>query len=355
MRTSRLIFLACMGFVLMVVSLAGVPASAEGASKPMVLSYALHTPPPVKGQTIADQAAFEYWTGEIEAATEGRVKFRKHYASVLGKVTDFLKMVSGVGVADVGNMISLYNQWTLPLCAGTMQPFITKDIDVQGRAFAKLYNEWAPMREEWVKNNLKPLWWYVIDPYMLVIKEKITKLDDLRGKKIWGAGGFAEIIKKFDINQVFFPAAQAYEALQKGTLDGVIFPYTPINNFKFNEVCKVFVDMSFAGGQAICVQAINLDVWDKISPGDQKKIETISAEMHDWYMDYYKKARIRMDDFYRNQGVTFISFSPEEQARIKSRCAETLWADWIAKCQERNVPAEEFMKRYKAIVKGLTE
>jgi TRAP-type C4-dicarboxylate transport system substrate-binding protein len=342
--------IVCLGLIV-----STVPSWAVEKPETIGLTYTLHTPPPPKGGGTADQAAFEYWTKQIEAKTEGRIRFKMQYSGVLGKPTDFIKMVGGVGVADVGNIIGTYNQWQVPLFSGAMLPFLTTGVDIEMRALTKLYNDWAPMREEWTKHNLKPLWWYVIDPYFLLIKKKIERLDDLKGAKIWGAGGFGEIIKQFGITQVFFPATQAYEALQKGTLEGIVFPYGPISVFKFYEITKIFVDMSFAGGQTPAAQAINLDVWNKIPPDDQKIIEDVSGGMRAWYEDYFEKDQKRLNEFYKSQRVEYITFSFDEQAKVREKCAEVVWNDWIAKAEVKGVPAKEFLNRYKAIVKELSK
>lgn len=350
-RHVKLLFNVC--FLMIVVSFLALPCRAVKAAEPMVLNYTLHWAPPPKWGGANDQASMVYWTKEIEKQTEGRVKFKIFYSAVLGKVTDFYKMVGGVGVADVGNIIGTYNQWRLPLFAGTMNPFLTTGVDVQARAITKLYNEWAPMRDEWTKLNLKPLWFYVIDPYRLIIKKEIKRLDDLKGKKIWGGGGYAEIMKRYQITPVFFPPSQVYESMQKGTIDGLFFPYGPISFFKFHEPGKVFVDMTFLGCQTPAAQAINIDVWNKISPPDQKTIEKISAGMHQFFLDYTEKDKKRLDAFYEKEGVKVISLSPEEQARIRDRCAEEVISDWIAKAEGKGVPGREFMERYKAVLKEL--
>lgn len=98
---------------------------------------------------------------------------------MLGKPTDFLRVISGGGVAQMGNIIGSYNRWELSLFAGALLPFLTEGVDMQGRAITKLYNEWTPMREEWTKQNVKPLWWYVVDPYWLVVKKSTKTFDDL--------------------------------------------------------------------------------------------------------------------------------------------------------------------------------
>jgi TRAP-type transport system periplasmic protein len=352
-RAAFVVFLAILVWCLV------MPAgqSAQAAAKPIELIYTLHTPAPPRPPARAgvDQASFEYWAKEVETKTQGRVKVKFYYGSMLGKVTDFLRMVEGGGVAQMGNIITNYYRWELPLFNGAMLPFLTDSVDIEGRAITRLYKEWAPMREEWAKNNVKPLWWYAIDPYYLASKEKIKSLDDLRGRKIAAFGGFLDIIPKFGITNLSMPAGEVYDALQKGTLSGVIFPYSPIKIFKFYEPCRVLVDLSFCGAQAPCAQVINLDVWKKISPEDQKTIEQISAGMHDWFVKYYEEDKSNITEFYKKENVTLISLSPEERARIRKVCAEPIMNDWVAKCKEKGVPGEEFLKRYRAIVKELTK
>lgn len=353
MKKNRAAWLGIFAFLCMITLIFSVPCVAQEAAKSKALSYTVHWAPPPKEGGANDQVSLVHWAKEIEKQTQGRVRFEIFYASSLGKVTDFAKMIGG-GLAAGGAIIAVYTQWQIPLFAGTMNPFLTTGIDVQARAIAKLYNEWAPMRDEWTKVNIKPLWFFTGDPYRLILKQKISSFDELKGKKIWGGGGYADIMKRFGITPVFFPPAQVYEAMQKGTLDGLFFPYGPSSFFKFHEIGKFYVDMTFLGCQTPAGHSINIDVWNKISPVDQKTIEKISAGMHKFFLDYTKKDEERLRKFFQSQGVTFISLSPAEQAKIRDRCAEEVLGEWISKAERQGVPGREFLNRYKAAVKELS-
>jgi len=355
---TRIGFLSIIMIVFLLTVAFEKPATAQTpAAKVIELAYTLHTPappaPPAKA--TADQAAVEWFAKEVDSKTAGRVKIKFFYAGVLGRPSDYLRMVGGGGVAQMGNIIGTYHMWEVPLFAGALLPFLTTDLDIEGRALTKLYNEWAPMREEWTKHNVKPLWWYVVDPYFLACKKTITKLDDLKGNRIAGFGGFGEIIRRFGITQMSVPAGDAYESLQKGSLDGLIFPYSSIRIFKYHDVCKFLVDFSFCGGQTPNAQGINLDVWKRIAPADQKIIEGISANMHGWFVKYFKENERDVTELYKKDGVALLSLSAGEQKRIKDTCAEPIWADWISKCKEKGLPGEEFLKRYRAIVSDLSK
>jgi len=325
--------------------------------KPITLACTVHfpPPPPPPAKVFAEHLVLSRWAKEIEAKTEGRVKVKYHFSAVLGKPWDFLKMVGGKGVADMGYIIGTFHKWELPLYGAINLPFLYTGLETPRRAYTRLYKEWAPAREEWVKLNVKPLWWNVVDPYYMLIKKPISKLDDLKGQKIYGPGGYAGIVKRFGAVPTFIPGPEAYEALQRGVLDGLVFPFSPIYSFRFYEVRKVFVDFTFAGAQTGAAIAINQDVWNKISPKDQKAMEEISVGMADYYIEQYKETFAYLMDYYKSKGNTFISLSPKEQARVRERCAQEMWDEWVATAEKKGVPAKEFLKRFKAIYKDLSE
>ena len=326
-------------------------------AKPVTLVCTVHypPPPPAPAKVFAEHLVLQQWANEVEGKTEGRVKVKYQYSSVLGKPTDFVRMVGGVGVADMGLIVSVFHQWELPLFAGIHLPFLTTGVETPVKAYAKLFKEWAPAKAEWTKHNVKPLWFYVTDPYYLLLSKPISTLDDIKGQKIYGPGSYAGIIKRFGAVPTFIPGPEAYEALQRRTLDGLVFPFSPIYSFRFYELRKTFVDMTFAGAQAGCAMAINQDVWNKISPKDQGAMEQISAQMSDYYIKAYNETVAYVTDFFKSKGVTFITLSPEEQAKTRDRCAQEMWGEWTTLAEQKSVPAKEFLSRYQAAVREVAK
>ncbi|MCK4825522.1 hypothetical protein KA005_57775, partial [bacterium] len=118
----------------------------------------------------------------------------------------------------------------------------------------------------------------------------------------------------------------------------------------YYEACKNFIDLEFAGGAPVNFEGINLDVWNKISPVDQKAIEEITASLSDWYSAKMDEETAGLTKLFTEQGVTFIEFSPEEQDKIRDATAQLTWDDWAAICKEKGLPGEEFLERFKAKV-----
>lgn len=320
-------------------------------AKPIVLKWTTFEPD-VPGATTEMVRRFASLT---EEKTEGRVKVKPYWGGVLGKVNDFLKMIGGSGVADGGFVVTTYSQWEVPLWAAGGLPFNWSGYRIAPQASWALYKEWPTMQEEWKKVNVKPLWAFTPHPYYLGLKKSINTMDDLKGQKITSFGYNNKIVEQFGISNITLGAPQTYDALGKGVIEGLILPYHTFKIFRNYEYTKYLVDFSFIGGTPMNTMAINVDVWNKILPKDQKAIEEIAAGMHDWFVAEMDKETKTLDAFYKNNGVEIIKFSPEEQARIIELCTEPVWSDWLATATKQGVPGEEFLNRYRAKISELSK
>ena len=320
-------------------------------AKPIVLKWTTFEP----NVKAATQESLRRMSKLIEEGTDGRVKMKIYWGSVLGKAPDFLKMVGGSGVADGAFLVTTYNQWEVPLFAAGGLPFLTKGYRVGPLATWDLYNEWPAMQEEMKKVNVKPLWIFQPHTHWAGVKEPIKTIDDLKGKKLWVAGFWQELADEIGIVNVPMIAPQAYDALQKGVIIGVMgMPYHTWRIFKYTETIKYLFELPY-GGQPICAQVVNLDSWNKITPGDQKIIEGIMAGMHDWFVAEVDKEAVKLREFYKKQGVKEFSFTPEEYARIEKIGRDAVWGSWLKTAKGKGIPGEEWFSRYKAKVKAHTK
>ena len=341
------IFIALL--MILVISALVLPATALPKAKPIVLKWTSHEP----NKPGSTQEALREFASLIEQKTEGRVKIKVYWGSVLGKMPDYLKMVGGTGVADGGFIVSTYHQWEIPLWAGSQLPFLTSGYEVGPKALWELYHEWPAMQEEFKKINVKPLWLMQPHPHWIGITDRVTKLDDFKGKKLWCTSLWPKLTEQFGIINVKMSAPESYEAWQKGTIDGVWgMPYHTFRIFKYFELGKNMLPLGFAGGHPINPQAINLDVWNKISPQDQKAIEEISAKMIDRQIELTDKEKAGLDKFLKEKGIKYIEFSRKDKARLEET-RQLVWDEWLKTAKQKGTPGEEFLKRFQAKIEKL--
>ena len=184
-------------------------------------------------------------------------------------------------------------------------------------------------------------------PHWSGVKKRIKSIDDLKGKKVWAAGYWQELARALDIVNVPMIAPQAYDALQKGVIVGILgMPYHTWRIFKYIETIKYLVEWPL-GGQPICAQVVNLDVWNKITPKDQKTIEKIMAGMHDWFVDAVDKEAVKLKGFYKNKGIEEIRLSSDEYKRIEKIGKDAVWSSWLKTAKAKGIPGQEWFDRYK--------
>jgi TRAP-type C4-dicarboxylate transport system substrate-binding protein len=326
-----------------------VAGLADAASpKPIVLKWTIHFP---DGNTTTEES-LKWFASETEKRTEGRVKSKFYWGSVLGKVPDFLKMVGGKGIADVGYIIPPFVPWEIPLWTSGSLPFLAHGVRTAPKAILQLYNEWSPMQEEWKKVNCKPLGAFSSHAYFLWSK---VPLEELKGKRVTTPTYWIPIMKQYGAATLSMPAPQFYEALQRGVIHATTMPLHTGIMFRFAEVVDYAYDFGFVGGQSIPTMAINLDVWNKIDPADQKVMEEIALESMTMYMDGIEKEIEELIEGFKQKGLKIISIPPDEQKRIRDATAEEIWSSWIVMAESKGVDVRNFLSRYKATIAEISK
>lgn len=325
------------------------PAPAPASAEPMVLKWTSHEPD-APGST---QNALKEFAKRIDEGTQGRVKIEIFFGSVLGKPTDFVKMVGGSGVADGGYIITTYTQWETPLWSASQLPGMFTSYKTGPLALWDLYNEWPLMQEEWEKVNMKPLWCHSPHMHWIGYSKPLNSLADYKGKKFWATSLWPAMVESFGITNVMMTAPESYEAWQKSTIDGVWgMPKHTFRIFKYTELGKYMTPLGdFAGGCPINPHAINLDVWNKISPEDQQTILKISDEMVQWQIDALDAESIALDEYFKEQGINIVEFSDQDQKQILDACPLVV-DDWLATAESKGIPGEEFIQRFKEKLKN---
>lgn len=347
MKKQRLWILLLVALVM----LAFTTIPSQSSAKPMVLKWTTFEP----NVPASSQLQLKRFAKLVEEKTEGRIKIKIYWGSVLGKAPDFLKMVGGRGIADGGFIVPTYHQWEIPLMAASGLPFLSKGYRTAPAATWQLYNEWPAMQEELKKVNVKPLWIFQPHDHWVSIDRPIKKFSDLKGKKVWAAGHWQELVKAYGIVNVPMIAPAAYDALQKGVIVGVVgMPYHTFRIFKYIETDKYLLKWPL-GGAPVNFMGINLDKWNEISSGDQKAIEDIAAGMNDWFVEAQDKEAVKLKEYFTSQGVTHISFSDDEYAEIERIGKDVVWNSWLKTAKKKGVPGEEWFRRYRAKIDAVSK
>jgi len=193
------------------------------------------------------------------------IKWTEAYA---GALYDFNNTLEGVGdgLADVGWVGSLWEPAKQPLQnVSYYSPFVTGDVYAMMAIQDQLMEQVPAFAAEWTKHNTVYLGAQVADTYQLVTKFPVTRLEDLKGKKLLAPGAIASRVQGIGATTVDGGLPVFYNMLQTGVVDGAVIIITGVLPFKLHEVApymtKVDLGAVFSGALAM-----NKKTWDGLPP-----------------------------------------------------------------------------------------
>jgi TRAP-type C4-dicarboxylate transport system substrate-binding protein len=203
------------------------------------------------------------WCKEVEKRTNGRVKVTYFPGGTLAPAAQIYPGVVK-GIADIGLSFMGYTWGRFPLSEVIEQPMGYKS----GYVGTKLANEFYKKFKPKEFDDVKALFLHTSPPHLLFAKKPINRLEDLQGLKIRTN---SPIAKALGAVQVGMPMSEAYDALSKGVVQGIIGPYEPMKGFRLAEVVNHSIEYGNAvvGGAFVVMKRA-----DGRFPGrDQKIIE----------------------------------------------------------------------------------
>lgn len=185
-----------------------------------------------------------------------------------GALYDFNNTLEGVGdgLADVGWVGSLWEPAKQPLQnVAYYSPFVTGDFRALMEIQDQLMDRVPAFAAEWTKHNTVYLGAQVADTYHLVTKFPVTKLEDIKGRKLLAPGAIASRVQGTGAIAVDAGLPVFYNMLQTGVADGAVILVTGVLPFKLHEVApyitKVDLGAVFSGALAM-----NKNTWDSLPP-----------------------------------------------------------------------------------------
>ena len=105
--------------------------------------------------------------------------------------------------------------------------------------------------------------------YYLSCREPFTKVEDLKGKRIRGTGGPAQLWDLAGATPISATLPEALTLLQRGGLDCMHNTFTWLKTFGYGDFAKNVIDVPLgASGPAIGMM-INYDTWKKFTPAQR--------------------------------------------------------------------------------------
>ena len=308
-RTVNVISCLCLLSCFLLLSFAGV-AQVSAADKPVVkLRYGSYT----TKLTIDDLAV--WFLDEVSKRSGVEIKVDYYYSGTLAKAPDCLNAIS-TGVYDVGWVSSAYTPGKTPYSMMTNSAcIVAKNVYSLLTANNEFVQTFKPAQDEFKKANMKYLFSSGAWHYCWIGTKAIKTLEDVKGKKGRTFGYQAKAWSALGGVPVSISAAESYDALQKGLVDGILMtPNLSHGAFRFSEVGKQFTRLDFG-----CLPVpflINLDTWNKLPEVVKQAMVEVSKETPKKGVDLIAGPELGAIEKMRKAGVAIYTLPDEDHKRL---------------------------------------
>lgn len=216
----------------------------------------------------AHKHIFKAWADKVEKESDGRIAVEIYPSSTLAKPPAQYDAVKN-RIADVTATIQGYTASRFPLTQVVELPGIAKSSAHGSCIVQNLYDE-GLISGEYTETH--PLFLFTHGPGHIHTTEKlIEKPSDFKGLRIRRPSAVvAKLLEGLGAQPVGMPAPQAYQAVQRGVIDGVSLPWEGELVFRLNELTPNHTEVGGLYTLSFVV-TMNKDVYSSM-PDDLKKV-----------------------------------------------------------------------------------
>ncbi len=326
-RISSILAAAC---VVMVLAAVAVPSS---DAAPIRLTYSNFFPPTHIQSKLADA-----WCKEVERRTDGRVVVEHYPGQTLTKAKQCYDGVV-TGLSDLGLSVFAYTRGRFPVMSAVDLPLgYTSGREATAIANA-VYEKFKP--KELLDTQV--MYVHAHGPGLLHTKGKpVARLEDVKGLKIRAHGTSALVVKALGGTPVPKPMPETYQMLQKGVVDGAVYPFEANKGWKLGEVTDYATAAFSIAYTSSFFVVMNKDKWQALPADIKQIIAEINAEWAVKHGEAWDSSDMVGIRFFLNQGNRIIGLDSKESARWKKAVAPII-DDYAHNMKDKGINGREIV------------
>ena len=318
-----------------------VPTGAQAG--PVKLTYSCFFPP-----THIQSKLAEAWCREVEKRTDGQVKVDYFPGQTLTKAK---QCYDGAveGLSDLGFSVLAYTRGRFPVMSAVDLPLGYSSGKVATEIVNRVNKQFKPKEFD----DVQVMYLHAHGPGLVHTKDKaVRKMEDMKGLKFRAHGTSALVVEALGGTPVPKPMPETYEMLQKGVVDGAVYPFEANKGWKLGEVTR-YASAAFGAAYTTSFFVVmNKDKWNSMPADVQKTIEKINVEWADKHGDAWDVSDMVGIKYFLNQGGEIIGFDAKEQDRWKKAVAPIV-DDYVANAKKKGIANAQEIVDF--IIKNLNE
>lgn len=278
------------------------------------------------------------------------VEFEYYPAQQMGKSKDMLALAQS-GVVDIAYVAPAFVSDKMPLsvvaelplnftgsCKGTLAYW---NLAKPGGLIAK---------KEFEPNGVRLLFTLVLPPYQLFTKTAFTSLKDIEGQKIRTSGSAKELaLKKIKTTPIQIPTPDVYEALSRGTIDGMLFPFNSLPPYELHKIAK-FSTVGENFGSFVSNYLISEKKWATLPAPVQRELTAMGEELARSACEKVEEDEARDIDVAKKAGIQLVTLGAADK-QVLSQAMGSVAKEWAENLDRRGRAGTETLNAFEAGLK----
>ena len=328
MRRTLLALFFCCGAAVALAVCASTPVQ---AADPIKLTYSNFFP-----ATHIQSKLAEAWGKEVEKRTNGKVKVEYYPGQTLTKADIVYDGVVN-GISDIGFSVLGYTRGRFPLMEVVDLPLGYKN----GPEATAVANAVYQKFKDKALTDTEVMYLHAHGPGLLHTKgQAVRKLEDLKGLKIRSHGTSQKVVKALGGTPVAMPMPETYQALQKGVVDGAVYPVESNKGWKLGEVIDYLTLDYPAAYTTTFFVVMNKDKWKALPDDVKKTIQEINKEWITKHAKAWDESDAEGFAFLKEKKKEIITLDDKESQRWADAVKPVL-TEFVANMKKKNLPGAE--------------
>ncbi len=296
--------------------------------------------PPTHGHAKAAVAMAK----EIEKRTQGKVKITVYPGGTLTKPR---VAYDGVikGISDLAMGVFAYTRGRFPVMEAIDLPFGYPNGKVATRVAWEFYKAMQPAELK----DVKVLTIHAHGPGILAAKKDVNSLADIKGMKIRCTGLSAKIAKALGAVPVAMPQNQAYEALQKGVVEGTFCPIEVLKGWKQGEVIEYVIETAATGYTTAMFVVMNKQKYESLPPEVQKVFDEVGEEWVGVHGKVWDDADREGRKFVEDLGRKIHKLPPDEEKKWVA-AVKPIIQQYVDKSEKKGLPGKKAVELIRELI-----
>lgn len=305
----------------------------EAAAGPVELRYSTFFPP-----THIQAKLAEAWIKEVEKQTDGKVKITYFPGGTLGKGPEIYSHILK-GITDMGLCLFAYTRGRFPVMEAVDLPLGYPTGTCATEVINKFYSKFKPKELD----DVHLLYLHAHGPGLLHSKKPVRTMADVKGMKIRSTGFSAKVANALGGVAVAMGQGGAYEALQKGVVEGTLSPMEVLKGWKQAEVIKYTTECFSVGYTTGFYVVMNKGKWNALPRDVQKVMTKVSKEWIPKHGAAWDESDAEGRKYTLSLGNEIISLSPEESEKWRA-AARPVIDEFIREAEKKKIPAKKHVE-----------